>query len=598
MKTATLSSLLDKMGGKEWFQVGAGSDDKQAKEYSSASLLHSTTMDNATTLKLAVLVSNLSKQMIENIPVEVQSMRDTTYAENQAKKDKLSKKKKRKKTIKPQKQTLTFVVPCAFDQHHLKRLTDAVRHTELCSSSLQPVVLKSFFNRGICVVAAQLYKAQVARLAIAQAARMTDATPQVGNYFTAALDSQSAEGPALAVYFNATSVGEDQVQVFYEACLVRCEAAQQQGTLLGYERLWAISTTAGKVAKDKFNSTTMEQALTVLLSQAALTTKDIAVVILDGEAQSYEAAALKTTSSQCFKATESDAAMGASILAAAELDSTKMYLELEGEWTIIYQLPVADGILQSVDVGLYVEEDEEDLQVALKSKAGSVEIACAADRRLFKADLGRVRSTAASVVAPVVVRKEFQGGSAYFPSGHKHSKCKLGWPKLHILQRPRTAGAGGDQWEVIASCSPLSSSVAREEGQAPVQERVQTCSVVVEMDSATGLVKVTETKSPTMRQIRAKHLWIFQLLLFVFLPFLLYGAWKVFSFFSAWYVTSQHKAWLVGFYAANAPEKLQDPEYIMKTLKKYEGKMFLLYRSLERTYQVKWHPPTSIVDDL
>jgi hypothetical protein len=32
-------------------------------------------------------------------------------------------------------------------------------------------------------------------------------------------------------------------------------------------------------------------------------------------------------------------------------------------------------------------------------------------------------------------------------------------------------------------------------------------------------------------------------------------------------------------------------------MKKYEGRMFLLWRGLEKTYKVKWAPPFSIVED-
>jgi hypothetical protein len=42
---------------------------------------------------------------------------------------------------------------------------------------------------------------------------------------------------------------------------------------------------------------------------------------------------------------------------------------------------------------------------------------------------------------------------------------------------------------------------------------------------------------------------------------------------------------------------LKDPAFVPRTLAKYKGRMFLLWRGLERTYKIKWHPPHSIVDD-
>lgn len=33
-----------------------------------------------------------------------------------------------------------------------------------------------------------------------------------------------------------------------------------------------------------------------------------------------------------------------------------------------------------------------------------------------------------------------------------------------------------------------------------------------------------------------------------------------------------------------------------RTIAKYKGRMFLLWRALERTYKVKWQPPHSVLD--
>jgi hypothetical protein len=37
---------------------------------------------------------------------------------------------------------------------------------------------------------------------------------------------------------------------------------------------------------------------------------------------------------------------------------------------------------------------------------------------------------------------------------------------------------------------------------------------------------------------------------------------------------------------------------VARTIAKYKGRMFLLWRNLERTYRVKWAPPSSIVEAL
>ncbi len=43
-------------------------------------------------------------------------------------------------------------------------------------------------------------------------------------------------------------------------------------------------------------------------------------------------------------------------------------------------------------------------------------------------------------------------------------------------------------------------------------------------------------------------------------------------------------------------QKLKDPQYVGRTLAKYKGRMFLLWRALERAYKVKWQAPHSVLD--
>lgn len=65
----------------------------------------------------------------------------------------------------------------------------------------------------------------------------------------------------------------------------------------------------------------------------------------------------------------------------------------------------------------------------------------------------------------------------------------------------------------------------------------------------------------------------------------------------AWEVET-HRQWLLDFYRVNAPDKLKDMALIEKTLVKYKDRMFVLWRSLERTYNVKVKKPYGIVDEL
>ena len=59
-----------------------------------------------------------------------------------------------------------------------------------------------------------------------------------------------------------------------------------------------------------------------------------------------------------FVAKDRSAAVGACLLSAAELDSSKQYLldKAQDRWNIAYQLPVADGILGSLSIGLQIQQ--------------------------------------------------------------------------------------------------------------------------------------------------------------------------------------------------------------------------------------------------
>ena len=43
-------------------------------------------------------------------------------------------------------------------------------------------------------------------------------------------------------------------------------------------------------------------------------------------------------------------------------------------------------------------------------------------------------------------------------------------------------------------------------------------------------------------------------------------------------------------------QKLTDPDYVERTVRKYKGRMFLLWRGLKRTYNVDFPAPSSILE--
>eukprot|EP01041_Mallomonas_annulata_P000885 gene885-1717_t len=65
--------------------------------------------------------------------------------------------------------------------------------------------------------------------------------------------------------------------------------------------------------------------------------------------------------------------------------------------------------------------------------------------------------------------------------------------------------------------------------------------------------------------------------------------------YSAMSAKRERVQWINDFYSKHAPEKLSDPKFATRLADKYADNMFVLWRSLEKTYKVKWTPPSSIL---
>lgn len=122
-----------------------------------------------------------------------------------------------------------------------------------------------------------------------------------------------------------------------------------------------------------------------------------------------------------------------------------------------------------------------------------------------------------------------------------------------------------------------------------------------------GLVKIVDSKGPTLTELqKVRQMWLMFLLL-VLLPMLLILLWQGWTWVVELYAVRLQTHWLEDFYRANAPEvkerrsqlflasslinwnvlqKLSDPQYVARTIAKYKGRMFLLWRNLEKTYKV------------
>eukprot|EP01032_Pedospumella_encystans_P018831 gene18831-21426_t len=539
--------------------------------------------------------------------------------------DKPKKVKGSKKGRKGKQAAATLVCPVGFNQIQRAALVAAADQAE--------IAIKNVFNRAVAVVAGGLYAAS----------RVKESDTILG-----ALREKKQDPTVLYLnVYNLAGGDSTGAKTFYEAALVRCEGgegAQKVGSRLGFERLNTLATRGGvlPVAPDGTVADHLKTVVTALLASKELNSSNVSAVIFDGllargqkqgqkqgqtqggrlKEVSVEALGL-TPTVYAHRANVVDAAQGACILSAAELESSKQYLQMyDGAWKIAYLLPVADGVLEGRAVAVRVQWDQAqaDAQAALdnaqegaadggkqQAPAGAAAV-FEVDARIWKEDAGPIppRSVDQQHLAKTYYQQDFKWkASVKVDDGARTVTAAVGWPRVQVLQRC----AKGADWQVLKTLTPLLTVAATEDQfggkensggkqkqKADPGEPVESCGLSVRLDPATGGVCATQIKGKTISAARSEFWGRLQLAFVLVLPFALIALWYYSGFITKWYVTRQHTAWLLDFYQKNAPEKLKDPQYVARTISKYEGRMFQLWRGLERTYKVKWQPPQSILD--
>jgi len=436
----------------------------------------------------------------------------------------------------------------------------------------------------------------------------------------------------------------------------------------------SINTTSGNHRSDSNRKTAAAgEAAPVMADDEVTKASSINAIVLDGMLAAAQWSTDKTLKSlfapslqqtppsiPVVKASPKDAVTGACLLSAAELDSSKHYLQLEDGWSIAYLLPIADGVLQGGDIGMHMLWDEAQAATA-DNDYSLVETLARVGDRLWKEDIGPIPRTASATATAAAGRgagaaaaaaknddnhqqnqnqskismiKEFKYRSNHcvtkscnitsssVPSStprnfkndthpEKVAPKSPGYPRVEILQRRKRYGADGTSsssegqyyWHVIKKFKPLLSTTtttttaaAGAEGVGDAGEALQSSTVNITIEPETGRVSMVLLKGPSVTESWSSYWRMVALVFILLLPFLLIGLYYAYSYGTDWYSTQQHISWLTDFYVKNAPEKLKDPAYVARTVKKYKGKMFLLWRALERTYEVKWPAPHSVLD--
>eukprot|EP01038_Epipyxis_sp_PR26KG_P009324 gene9324-12562_t len=524
---------------------------------------------------------------------------------------------KTKKKKAPKKQSLTLVTPCGFDQAQLSTLSDAILSSD--------VIVKNYFNRAVSTLAGRLFREQIKQ--------NVKASKQTSSNLSSLMDQLETEPVVLyinIIHINDISsppfINNSHIWGLFDCALVRCEGhkeAKSLGNLLGYERFSTLASKYGIMTmpvgqtKEVIMSTPdvigLLKTITSDLFQLASLQQDaknieISAVIVDGwlignKSLLTSLSSIVSTSKGIFEPKPEDAAVGASLLSAAELDSSKQYLQLEtGEWKIAYQLPIADNIINN-DFAIQVIANEKE-KVEIMSKPLDSFPSFASGSRVWKSQAGPFNVNHTMNPSSLVHKSEFKYGSLYNP--FRSNAPSTTYPMIRIMQKSsihewKTESTSiisdenhmiskNNLWNEVKVVYPMSNYAK------PTPLVVESCQCVIQADPHTGQILVTETKGISTNEKRQIHLRYLQLILLLLLPFFAIAGYYLLGYCMEQYETYQHMNWLKDFYAKNAPEKLSDPTYVARTIKKYKGKMFLLWRALEKTYKVKWTPPASIVD--
>ena len=438
---------------------------------------------------------------------------------------------KKKKKSKSKRSGLTLVLPCTvcMNQSKLSGVLLGVRQSGL--------TLKNIFNEGIAAVAGLLF------------------TKADGNE----LDEIRRLNSPLIMYIC-------EKDGYFEGATISCEGgedARRLGNNMGYDRLCTIA-----MCEKTSNVTAVTRCL---LDAAEQLEREIAAVAISGDLTESD---LSLPQYKHFKVDANATTAGGCILSAAELDSSKQYMNLEEGQVLAYQFSIADSCC-SEEIGMSIENS--------KGEAAVVEQIYSSGDRIWKNDHGPIRPGMISNVRSCTHTRTLKWGSVYFRSKNDY---KTGWPVMRLHHRKKGCG----DWIPFREIRPL-----LDEGTG---QPVESCSTTVQMNAHSGEVVCTLTKGNKVSDIKGRHTIYLQIMGLLLLLAALVAAFFLLRMYYKYSVRQKHVAWLVRFYSKNAPDKLKDMVSIERTIDKYNDKMFVLWRTLERTYNIKWPAPEDILDDL
>jgi len=289
-----------------------------------------------------------------------------------------------------------------------------------------------------------------------------------------------------------------------------------------------------------------------------------------------------------------DAARGGSVLTAAQLDSSRMFIRADSasDWKSFYMLPVGvDCLPYSYGVGYEgVALQGEDVQ-AVVFESGDRFAVWGSGRAvgpswLTASESPRVSQGKESRSVTFALKSAGKDGRVLVAKGRASDV------RVNVLQLLHSRAGPTPEWTVVASVDPL--VVADSLGEASTTD---SRTLTPDLDRARGLFAAQLSSDAAAHTDNArKRMSLIRIVLSVLAVVLaVVGIYFGVSYGSRT-ARRERVLWIEEFYKQNAPEKLKDPKFVTKLADKYADNMFVLWRQLEKSYKVKWKPPTSIID--
>lgn len=374
--------------------------------------------------------------------------------------------------------------------------------------------------------------------------------------------------------------------------------------------LAARSTSANTASTISMSGdTNLGLLLQKVLEASAIQKSEIHAVVVDGHSDEEFRKALlvwlgKEAPPPIFQCAAGDAAVGGSLLSAAQLESSRQYVRQDDDqWTMHYILPFA---IESTSAAYGLKSTENDTNIAVGSKIAEAEILLPIDTKyMYWMGLGAALPptwlSALTKESPTPVTRRYllagskgtvgtaDGGDAV-PTSVVSTTAAKTFTAVLCQEESNPTASTTSSWRAIAVQKPML-----------VQDSIGAASsctertITYDLDTATGLLRPRLSGDVTALSDLSRKYWnwvktvAMTIIVSIIVLCACYGV-----HYQSQEARRLRETWIRDFYQKHAPEKLQDPNFVTHLSVKYKDNMPKLWKTLEKTYKVKWKPPTEL----